>query len=139
MARSKWTMALLVGAVLALVISQGHAASITTRFDADNEYQGNMFDLTNVSADHVVLTGAFEGNFDALAPTDVVEFWYRQGTYVGHTYSTDGWVLLGSATNLAWQGENVPTPFDIGATLAVESGRTIGMFMYLRGTYGTVM
>jgi hypothetical protein len=109
---------------------------ISTTFNSNNGFQGNMFDLKNVWSQPIELTGYFEGNFD-LGATGTIEIWYRSGSYVGFTSDPAGWNLLGTST-LNSQGQDNPTPFDVGNTLTVAPGQTLGLFMYLDGTYGGV-
>ncbi|PLX85489.1 MAG: hypothetical protein C0617_04130 [Desulfuromonas sp.] len=114
----------------------GEPTTLSTTFASNNSFQGNMFDLTNESGQAIDLTGAFEGNFDGGA-TGEVEIWYREGTFVGHESDPAGWTLLGRDT-LVSNGFNVPTPFDVGATLTIGAGETVGMLMYLDGSRGGV-
>jgi len=91
-----------------------------------------MFDLSNISSNPIELTGYFEGNFQTGA-TGTVEMWYGTGSYVGHESDLTGWTILGTAA-ITSNGTNVPTPYNVGNTLLVNTGVTFGMFMYLDGT-----
>ncbi len=102
---------------------------ITTLFGANNGTNGAMFDVTNVSGLSIELTGKFEGNYDT---SQVVQVWYRTGTYVGHESDLANWILLGS-TNVAAQGLDTPSSFDIGNTLTIPPGQTMGLFIYSTG------
>ena len=115
---------LLLSLAAACVI--GQSAIITTTFASNNGFSGAMFDLRNISSNLVNLTGRFEGNFDTGSGT--VQVWYRVGTYSVVTTNPAAWTLLGSAQYTS-TALNAPTPFDVGATLALTPGQTYGILV----------
>jgi len=127
-------------AVLALLLVPALASAtlITTTNAGGNNNGGAMFDLTDISAGPITLTGLFKGVFGGGAfSTDpvtsgTVEVYYRIGSYTdsGAQSSLAGWTLLGSAA-VSSTGDNTPISFDVANSLALASGETIGMFVYL--------
>jgi len=117
----------LVMACLAVVAMAevAHSAVITTTFAGGNANEGNMFDLENISATGISLTGQFEGNFQ----TDgVAQIWYRSGSFVGHETDRTGWTLLGTGAYTT-NGVNIATPYDVGNQLLIAPGASFGILM----------
>ena len=100
----------------------------STTFTSDNGSSGNMFDVTNLSSQPIMLTGYFEGNFDT-GESGEVQVWYRTGSYAGYETESSGWSLLGT-DQMTSLGDDTPTPYDVGSTLTIAPGQTIGMFVY---------
>ena len=113
-------------------VSASTISEITTTFSSNNGSSGNMFNVTNISAENVTLTGIFAGNFSDLT-TGTVEIWYRIGGY--ETYETDAsaWTFLGGDTYNS-VGLDSETWFDVGSSLTVSSGQQIGVYMYDSGS-----
>jgi hypothetical protein len=118
----------LVAVLTALFINQASAGVITTLFKQNNEHTGNMFNVTNVSAGQLNLTGAFTGNFG----TDVsglVDVWYRTGSYVGFEANSAGWTLLGTSKYTSAGSDN-QTIFNVGNSLLLNSGDMVGLYIF---------
>lgn len=113
-----------------------NAATISTLFATNNSHTGNMFDLTNISASAVELTGIFSGNFQAGTAGNV-QMWYRNGTYIGNEANASSWSLLGTSSFTS-AGLNIATSFDVGNSLVVNSGEVIGLYM-LSDVYNSVL
>jgi len=101
------------------------ASVITTTFASNNNNEGNMFNLTNISAVSVTLTGAFEGNF-FTGQSGTAQIWYRAGSYVGYELDRSGWTLLGTGAYTS-AGHDVPTAYDVGASLLLNPGDILGI------------
>ncbi len=98
-------------------------SSITTMFASNNEFAGNMFDVTAIKP--ITIQG-FDFNIEGSLSTTAFVY-YRVGTYVGHESDPTGWVLLGTAS-VTGQGFDVPTPVPIGG-LTIPAGQTYGLYV----------
>jgi hypothetical protein len=99
--------------------------SITTFFTGGNSFAGNMFDITNISANPITIN-SFDINLGA-GTNVLVSVYSYPGTYVGHESDPTGWTLMGSATvNSA--GPNVPTPLSVGG-LTIPAGQSFGLYV----------
>ena len=102
---------------------------IQTTFASNNQFAGNMFDVTNNTGAAITIN-SFDGNVNSAAGQPVTfEVWYRPGTYVGFNASPAGWTQLGT-TNSVTAGVNQPTPVPIGG-LTIPAGETYGIFFYM--------
>ncbi len=110
---------------IALVVPTA-ISDIPTMFASDNAYSGNMFDVTAIN--EIFITG-FDVNISSGRPLEVVEVWYKSGTYVGSETTPADWVFLGSAI-VTPQGYNNPTHVPIGG-LAIPAGETYGLYIQL--------
>ena len=100
--------------------------SITTFFNANNSFAGNMFDITNIGANPITIT-SFDINLGTNGANANVSVYSYPGTYVGHESSPTGWTLMGMATvNSA--GTNVPTPLSVGG-LTISPGQSYGLYV----------
>jgi len=96
-------------------------ADITTTFVAGNGQAGNMFDII---AHNTITIDSFDVNCTQSA---LMEVWYRQGTYIGHTASQAGWTKLGDY-NVTTSGTGFPTRLPIGG-LTIPAGETYGIYV----------
>ncbi len=100
--------------------------SITTFFTGGNSFAGNMFDITNISANPITIT-SFDINLLTGGTNATVSVYSYPGTYVGHESDPTGWTLMGSAVvNSA--GSNVPTPLSVGG-LTIPPGQSFGLYV----------
>jgi hypothetical protein len=100
--------------------------SITTFFNSNNSFAGNMFDITNIGSNPITIT-AFDINLATGGTNANVSVYYYPGTYVGHESSPTGWTLMGMGTvNSA--GTNVPTPLNVGG-LTIPPGQSFGLYV----------
>ncbi len=123
---------LVIGALLTASAFAGASVISTWDHEATSWYGGVMFDVTNVSASTLRLTGQFNLNDDGTA-TDLYEVWYRAGSYVGNTGSSSGWTLLGTGDGVG-QGRGNRTFIDVGNTLDISAGQTFGVAIFVDAT-----
>ncbi len=96
--------------------------TLNTLWDAGNGQAGNMFDVTvntTLTIDSFYFSPDYTGS-------DVIEVYYKQGTYVGFETNAAAWTLLGSAT-VNVTSPNVPTVAPIGG-LTILSGETYAIY-----------
>ena len=114
---------------LTTVSSRSLLAFLTSTFSSNNQFAGNMFDLTNVSGQPITIT-SFEGNVNAAAgQTAMFEVFFRTGTYVGFTNTAAGWTSMGTAMATT-AGINQPTMVPIGG-LTLQPGETYGIYFVM--------
>jgi hypothetical protein len=73
-----------------------NAGLITTTFNNDNDYAGNMFNLTTFNTS-ILLTGA-DLNLNNLGSDALVSVYSRIGGYVGFENNPSDWFLQGQET-----------------------------------------
>lgn len=101
--------------------------SLTTIFDSNGGYRGNMFDIEPIS--HINEITGLDVNVDPVGQTVTVDVYWREGTCVGHDQDPTDWDLLGSATTTA-AGYNLPTFIDLhGNGVEFEAGQIYGMYV----------
>jgi hypothetical protein len=119
----------ILGALAALVLFAGFslsapAQSLTTTYATDNNFAGNMFDVT---ASRNLRINSFDVHLgNAGAAVDVAVYW-RPGTANGFENSATGWTLLGTRT-VTSNGQGTPTPLPIGG-LRLAAGQTYGLYI----------
>jgi hypothetical protein len=104
-------------------------ADLATTFRGGNGQAGNMFDLTALTFQGLTIDGwqiNLGNDVTNATPVEVSIYW-REGSYVGHESSPDGWTLLGAVNVLSW-GPNQATPVPLGG-LAIPGGATRGIFI----------
>jgi hypothetical protein len=102
---------------------------IQSTFNSNNQFAGNMFDLTNLTANPITIT-SFDGNVNAAAGQPATfEIWSRPGSYVGFENNAAGWTSMGTAVATT-AGINQPTPVPIGG-LTIQPGQTVGIFFFM--------
>ena len=107
----------------------GDAGDITTTFTNGNGASGNMFNVTNVSGFPIEIQ-SFAGNIEPFAPKPAtVKLWYREGGYEGFETNSAAWILFGEDNAVQTQGQNTPTPINIGG-LILKPGVKYGFFLY---------
>ena len=115
--------------MLAGLSAQG--ATITTLFAGGNGQDGSMFNIQNISSDNITLLGTFRVNSEVSAGNSAdFEIWTRTGTYAGFELSSTGWTQLGTTQTVTSAGTNNPTSLNVGATLVLAPGQTIGFYVY---------
>ncbi len=100
----------------------GH--SLTTFYAGGNGANGNHFDVT--AAKKIRIDG-FDVNLNSTS-SQIIEVYYKQGTYEGFELQSTAWTLLGIDTVIA-QGLNNPTYVDIGG-LVIEAEETFGFAIF---------
>ena len=103
----------------------GAPVSLTTTFGSDNGLDGNMFDL-NVLND--VTINSFDINMNA-GTTDDVEVYFKTGTHVGFETDASAWTLLGTATGITSNGDDVATPLNLNLGQVVLAGETVAFYV----------
>lgn len=98
--------------------------SLTTLFAQNNNFAGNMFNVTAHGGDAIVIQ-KFDVNISGVLGT--ISVYYRPGTYVGFESSAAGWTLLGSQQVIP-AGINLPTEVNIGG-LVIPAGETYGLYV----------
>lgn len=111
---------------LCLGAQTAFAESITTTFEANNGYAGNMFDVTVTAPDQVVIDG-FDIHVTESGEEALISVYIRSGSYVGAESSTEGWTLVGTQT-VTSAGEGNPTPLNIG-NITLASGQQYGFYV----------
>ncbi|MBK9720932.1 MAG: T9SS type A sorting domain-containing protein [Saprospiraceae bacterium] len=103
--------------------------SITTAFNSNNQFAGNMFNVTNLTTGPITLN-SFAGNIAATIGTNcIVSIYHTPTTYVGKESNAAAWTLLGTG-NAPCAGNNLPTLFNIGG-LTLQPGETVGIYFDL--------
>ena len=103
--------------------------SITTAFNSNNQFAGNMFNVTNLTGGPITLN-SFAGNISATVGTNcIVTVYYTPTTYVGKETNPAAWSTMGTG-NAPCAGINLPTLFNIGG-LVIQPGETYGLYFSL--------
>jgi hypothetical protein len=113
--------------------------SAFTSLAAGNSFDGNMFDITPTTQ---IVLDSFDVNVATGA--DVVELYYRLGTFVGHNNDSTGWIKVGSCT-INGLGSGQATRALVGG-LALQPNITYGIYItvvtgtmyYTNTTQGTL-
>ncbi|GEM_PF-2185227 len=109
------------------VVADTADSSLTTLFASDNQYAGNMFDLTVLAA-HDIAIHSFDVNITSdYGKTAGVSVYYRLGGYAGYTSDPSAWTLAGTV-NVVSNGLNVPTPVSVG-DIILTAGETYGFYI----------
>ena len=114
-----------------LGFSTAYADSLTTTYAGGNGHNGNMFEITAINT--VTIT-SFDGNQDA--GTDNWLIYYKTGTYTGFEHDESAWTLVGTATNVTSNGENIPTPIPIPVNIVIPASETYSFYVTTEGTTG---
>ncbi len=104
---------ILAAGIVATSVPASRADMISTTFSSNNQFFGNMFDVTTFG--NALTVTAIDVNIvsDGTPGTPVpVSLYTRSGTYVGHDTSSAGWTLIGTVTVTA-QGQDQMTFVDI--------------------------
>ncbi len=118
--------AILVGALFALPTSAFAQFSLTTTYAGGNGQAGNMFDV--VALNTVTITN-FDVNLDPGTWNMEVYAITNGGTYINDVSNPAAWTLVGSATGIVSNGENVPTPCPIPIDIIIPVGNTQGFYV----------
>jgi len=119
---------LAVGLLLGLSTQALPAQSLTTRFDSDNEFAGNMFDIT--PRHDLVLTG-MDINTTDPGTTVTIDLWYADRSSFGIEQQPLFWTYLGSYSGIS-AGRDFPTYIDLaGNGKTFLAGQTYGLFVDL--------
>ncbi len=106
--------------------------SLTTTFASNNQFAGNMFDITP-NAD-LTLTG-LDINVTAAGTSATIDVYYATGTSYGIENNAAAWTLIGSYSGVS-AGQDLPTFMDMtGNGVTFASGTTYGIYVALT-SYG---
>jgi uncharacterized repeat protein (TIGR01451 family) len=105
--------------------SQG-LGSITTFFNSDNQFAGNMFDIQNIGTDPITIT-SFDINLATGGSGALISVFSVPGTYVGNESNPAPWTLMGTDT-VNSNGTNIPTPVAVGG-LTINPGESYGLYL----------
>ena len=109
-------------------INSGFAGmgSITTFYNTNNSFAGNMFDIQNIGTDPIMIT-SFDVNLSTGGTGVLISVYSVPTTYVGNESNQAVWTLMGTATvNSA--GTNVPTPVNVGG-LTINPVEAYGLYL----------
>lgn len=129
---------LLVPSLAALAFASGSATTLRaqclnvgTSLPSNFQQSGIMFDVVNVSADPIRITGIDQSAW--LAGTTAVHLYTKVGTWNGSQLTPAAWTLVGS--NPAWVHAASPaqTPLGIPVGVVIPPGGTQGF--YIGATY----
>jgi hypothetical protein len=113
----------------ALVLpSVAPAGMITTTFNSDNEFNGNMFDVTTFG-NALTFTG-LDINVASTGHLLDVAIYDRPGSYVGHETNPAGWTLVASGTAIS-QGTDKPTPVTLNHSFTEAANSLTGFYITL--------
>jgi len=114
-------------AILALASWSGLASAgvITTTFASNNQFAGNMFDLTTYS-NSLTITG-FDVNLENTDLSTNISLYTRAGTFSGFENNAAGWTLRGTV-NVASAGTNNATFVNISDFL-LNASTTYGVYI----------
>jgi len=124
---------ILVSGLLLLTIAPqaySQTQTIGTPFNGNSlipSPQSMFLDVVNIGVNPVQVDGTFRFNFQGAAgPPATINGYYRPGTWVGNQNSPVGWTQFGSAL-VAHQGNNVPSPANLGGGFIIPVGQTYGL------------
>lgn len=104
--------------------------SLTTSFNANNAFAGNMFNVNTLQGD-LLVTG-IDVNTDVGSPT--IEVWTRPGSFVLGANTPTGWTLM-SSNVVTSAGPGAPTFVDL-TDFVLPGGSTTGFYV-LVADYGS--
>ena len=108
--------------------SQQAPGSLTTTFVSNNQFAGNMFDITPTV--DLELTG-LDINCTIAGTTANIDVWYIPGTSFGNEASGIGWILIGNYNGTS-AGQDLPTFMDMtGNGVTFAAGQTYGIYVDL--------
>lgn len=115
---------LIATSILILVPFASHGAMITTTFANNNNFSGNMFDLTTFSG--ALDIRSFEVHVGNFASVDI-EVFTRVGGYSGFEANSGAWTNRGTTT-VTGQGEGNATLVDL-VDFSLQAITTYGVYV----------
>lgn len=115
-------------AMLAVVcgnLKQANAGTITTTFSSNNNFHGNMFDVTTF-ANSLLVTSL---GVNVSAEPVQIAVYTKLGTFTGFETNAAAWTLV-STTNVIGQGPATPTFVDI-TDFTLNANALTGMYVTL--------
>ena len=129
MLRKGLMVAVLAVTVVAVAVP-AQALSLTTFFASDNQFDGNMFDVT-VFASDITIT-SLEVSIAAGQPLTTIEVYIKTGTFGGFQTNPAAWTLVSSTAGILSAGLDVPTFVDV-TDFALSSSTLYGMYVTTTG------
>lgn len=105
---------------------EGVPGSLTTLFASNNNFRGNTFDIENIGADPVTITG-WDVNLDNPGATATIDIYWRTGTCDGFQGNPAGWTLLGSDVAVTSAGDNNPSAVTM-PPFTIQPGELFGIY-----------
>ncbi|HYG50136.1 MAG TPA: hypothetical protein VD905_04490, partial [Flavobacteriales bacterium] len=102
--------------------SRGSCDTLVTELTGGNSYNGNMFDM---NALNLLTLETFSVTVDG---TVNIAIYYRNGTYVGSTTTSAGWIFLDSAV-VTGAGLGVPVQVPVSLGLTLTPSTTYGFYV----------
>lgn len=128
-------LATLVSSILLMgTVAVAQCTSLTTLTTSGNGQSGTMFDIVNISATPILITGFHQGFFAGAA--DDIEIRTKSGTWNGFEQTPAAWTLVGSATAVPHTLAPTLDPLPITLSVIVPPGAT--QAFYITTTAGTV-
>jgi len=121
----------LVGAFLLVVSGQAKADSITTTFASDNQFEGNMFNVTTFG--NALNVTALEVNITPTVPFSI-NVYTKSGTFSGFEQTPSAWTLVASGSAIS-KGLNIPSFVDI-SDFVLPANSLTGMYITLSPAVG---
>lgn len=128
---------LVVGAPGPSTVQVDQTGSLTTLFASNNSYAGNTFDISNIGADPINITG-WDVNLDPAGGPVTIEIYWRAGTSVGFESNPAGWTLLGSDAAVMSAGDNNPSAVSM-PPFTIQPGELFGFYVDLAGYDGSTL
>ena len=105
----------------------GIPGSLTTLFATDNSFAGNTFDIQNIGAVPIDITG-WDVNLNTPGSTNTIEIYWRTGTSAGFEGDPTGWTMLGSDAAVVSAGINLPSAVTM-PTFTIQPGELFGFYV----------
>ncbi len=106
---------------------------LATSLTGGNNFDGNMFDITNVNATSTVTIETFSVSFDLPA---TIEIYVRSGSFVGFESSSAGWTLVGTG-NINGVGVGFAEEVPVDIAYPMTAGSTHGFYVTATATGST--
>jgi len=102
--------------------------SLTTTFASNNQFAGNMFDITPTA--DLTITGV-DINCTNAGTNATIDVWYLVGSSLGNESNAAAWTFLGSYAGIS-AGQDLPTFMDMaGNGMTFVGGTTYGLYIDL--------
>ena len=121
--RSLLTLSLVVALVAGSAAAQ---CTVLTHFGLNNGQKGAMFDVENISANPITVTGFDQTFFAGAVSPCVFEIYTHTGGFIGTQSTFAAWTLVGTNPSLAIpvSGVNTSVPTGIPVSVTIAAGAT---------------
>lgn len=118
-----------ISLLLLLLSSLASAQCHTSTLAGGNGQNGAMFDITNISATAITVTGVDQAYFNAGTTVTYEIYTVTAGTsFIGNETTAANWTLQGTATNVAHPTALVAVPIPIVLSVTIAPGQTLGFY-----------